>query len=246
MSKQKPRAWVRVSHRTKDLHPSKQRWEVIYSEPGQKQRTKGGFPTKGAAEDWADDFLSKTRHGQSWIDPKQADITFRDMAKLWFNSQHFDRSQTAHGYRRIIQGSNDLMTTFGHVPIGAITNEAVASYIKTSATTKAAQTVRHRFYVLRTVLDFAVFNQRLHINPARSISPKSLPSPKKMHVQEEQRYPLTTAETESIIAVMPEPYDVLTRLVAYTGMRPEEVTVCDSLMWTSTRARCSCGLWWWR
>lgn len=224
MSKQKPRAWVRVSHRTKELHPSKQRWEVIYSEPGHKQRTKGGFPTKASAEDWADDFLSKTRHGQSWIDPKQGDITFRDMARLWFNAQHFERSHTAHHYRRMIEGSNNLMETFGDVPIGVIANEAVASYIKQTAARLAPQTVRHRFYVLRTVLDFAVFNQRLHVNPARSISPKSLPSPKKMHVHEEQRYPLTSAETERIIAAMPEPYDMFTRLAAYTGMRPEEVT----------------------
>lgn len=218
------RAWVRVSHRTKDLHPSRKRWEVVYADPGTKsRRTKGGFKTKGEAQEWAEEFTGSVRRGQ-WVDPEHGRVSFRKLAGEWFSAQHFERHHTANGYRRIITGNNDLMRTFGDAPVSSITHEAVSRFIKETAQTKAPQTVRHQFYVLRTVLDFAVYNKRLMVNPARTIDPRRLPKARRMHVYEEQRYPLTVAETERIIAALPQPYDVFTRLVAFTGMRPEEAT----------------------
>ncbi len=221
------KAWVRPSHRTKNLHASKKRWEVLWTDPNAtpayKKRTKGGFPSKKSAQDWADDFLNRNRNG-TYTDPAKAEVTFAEEAKAWFADQHFDRRHTASHYRRIVEGDNDLMRTFGNVPIGEITYSAILRYIKTAAAGLSPQTLRHRFYVLRTVLDYAVDDGRLAANPARSVKPKTLPSVRRMKAHEEQRYPLTVAETERIIAAIPEPYDLFTRLVAYTGMRPEEAT----------------------
>jgi integrase len=221
------RAWVRKSHRTKDLHPSKQKWEVLWTDPeatpAYKKRTKGGFQTRSAAQDWADDFLNQTRSG-TYTDPTRATITFHTIAKEWLAAQHFDRRHTANGYRRIIEGNNDLMETFGSTPIGDITYSTTLRYIKDAATTKAPQTVRHRFYVLRTVLDYAVHNRLLPTNVARSVPPRTLPTVRRMKAHEEQRYPLTTAETDRIIQALPEPHDMFTRLVADAWLRPEEAT----------------------
>ncbi|MCD4527448.1 Arm DNA-binding domain-containing protein [Nocardioides sp. cx-173] len=200
-----PRAWVRENHRSKTekRHPSKKRWEVVYLDPTtRKRRTKGGFRTKQAAQEWADEFTSTARHGQ-WVDPDLGGVTFAKLAGEWLAAQHFDRRHTANGYRRIITGNNDLTRTFGDAPISSITHESVSRFIKETALTKAPQTVRHQFYVLRMVLDFAVYNRRLTLNPARTIDPKRLPRNKKMHVHEEQRYPLTLAETERIIEESP-------------------------------------------
>ncbi|KAA1423196.1 tyrosine-type recombinase/integrase [Nocardioides antri] len=219
------KAWVRRNDRTKDLHPSKQKWEVLWTDPEQayKKRTKGGFSSKAAARAWADDFLDRVRNGR-YTDPARAEVTFRTLAEEWLAAQHFDRRHTANGYRRIVEGNNDLMETFGNTPIGEVTYSAILRYIKDSASRLAAQTVRHRFYVLRTVLDYAVYNRRLAVNPARSVAPRTLPSVKRMKAHEEKRYPLTLGETERIIAAMPYPHNVFTRLVADSWMRPEEAT----------------------
>ncbi|UMG92834.1 tyrosine-type recombinase/integrase [Nocardioides sp. TF02-7] len=222
------KAWVRKSHRTKHLHPSKQKWEVIWEDPEHDrkpytERTKGGFTSKAAAEEWAKDHRERTRSG-AYTDPTRAEVTFRTLAEEWLAAQHFDRRHTANGYRRIIEGNNDLMDTFGDTPIGEITYAAVLRYIKDASSRLAAQTVRHRFYVLRTVLDYAVHNRHLPTNVARSVPPRTLPSVKRMKAHEEKRYPLTLTETERIIAAMPYPHDVFTRLVADSWMRPEEAT----------------------
>ena len=222
-----PKAWVRKSHKTKDLHPSKQKWEVIYTAPEHptrkpySQRTKGGFTSKAQAQAWASEFLDRVRAG-TYTDPTKAEATFRAVATDWLAAQHFNRRHTANGYRRILKGDNDLMKRFGDVPIGEITYNAVLRYIKDASSALAAQTVRHRFYVLRMVLDYAVHNRLLASNPARNVPPRTLPTVKRMKSHEENRYPLTTQETERIIAAMPKPYDVFTRLAADSWMRPEE------------------------
>jgi integrase len=227
MNDNRLKAWVRKSYRTKDLHPSKQRWEVIWTDPHAnppyKQRTKGGFPNKSSAQAWANDFLREARNG-TYTDPDKAEVTFRDLAQEWMEHQSFKRLNTASHYRRIIEGNNDLMRTFGDMPIGEITYTAVLRYIKQASDKLGPQTLRHRFYVLRTVLDFAVDTKRLPVNVAQLVKPNTLPSVRKMEDHEERRYPLTLAETERIIAALPHPYDMFTRLVAYTGMRPEEAT----------------------
>lgn len=221
------KAWVRKSYRTKDLHPSKQKWEVIWTDPEHPtkkpytERTKGGFTSKGQAQEWADDFLKRMRNG-TYTDPTKGEAQFRAVAGEWLSAQHFDRRHTANGYRRIIEGDNDLMRTFGDMPIGEITYSGVLRYIKAASSKLAAQTVRHRFYVLRTVLDYAVHNRLIATNIARSVPPRTLPTVKRMKAHEENRYPLTVAETERVIAAMPAPYDVFARLAADSWMRPEE------------------------
>lgn len=219
------KAWVRKAHKTKHLHASKQRWEVIWTDPEAtppyKQRTKGGFTDKRAAQAWADDFLNRARSG-TYTDPAKAEVTFRALAGEWLDAQHFDRRHTHNGYRRMIEGSNDLMATFGDVAIGDITYTAVLRYIKDASSRLGAQIVRQRFYVLRMVLDYAVHNRLLATNVARSVPPRTLPSVKRAKAHEERRYPLTTEETERIIEVMPHPFDVFTRLAADSWMRPEE------------------------
>lgn len=223
------KAWVRKSHRTKHLHPSKQRWEVIYEDPHHPtkppytERTKGGFPTKAAAEDWAKDHRDRTRSG-AYTDPIKGTATLSEVAARWVEATPFKRINTERSTRGIIDGQNHLTRTFGDVPIGDITYGSVLHFIKTMSAERSAQTVRHQFYVLRTVLDYAVEERLIPANPAQLVKPKMLPTVKKVREHEEKRHPLTLAETERIIEAMPYPYDVFTRLVAFTGMRPEEAT----------------------
>ncbi len=80
---------------------------------------------------------------------------------------------------------------------------------------RAPKTVRHHYYILRTVLDYAVRTKRLS-SPTRRTG-CALPKQRKVWEAEEKRYPLTTAQVQAIIANLPAPYDTFTRLVAATA-----------------------------
>ncbi|WGY04003.1 tyrosine-type recombinase/integrase [Nocardioides sp. QY071] len=200
---------------------------MVYEDPKtRRRRTKGGFKSRTTADEWADDFKADVRHRPDWIDTSKATPTFRDVARQWLGSQHFDRAHTANHYRRIIEGSSDLMETFGDVLVGEITTEDVKRYVKTASSRLAAQTVRHRFYVLRFVLDEAVEESMIRVNPARAIRRLRLPNQPKVEDHERRQKQsgrrLTAEQIDSLVAALPEPHDMFIRLLAYSGMRPEE------------------------
>jgi len=217
----KAKAWTRRDPRTKKLHPRDQRWQVQYIDPETaKARTKGGFSTKDAATTWRNDFLNAAHQG-NWIDPAKGAATFREFALEWHAVQHFDKANTANGYKRIIEGERSLLNIrFGNTPLNDISHEAITRWVKDCAERRSPTTVRNNFYVLRKVLDYAVDTGRISRDPSRNI--KNLPSVKKAQHAEEDRYPLTVQEVERIIDALPQPWDLYTRLVARTGMRPEE------------------------
>jgi hypothetical protein len=198
---------VRESHRSRtEKRPhGRKRWEVVYSDPDtRKRRTKGGFATKQAAQDWSDQFMSTARRGE-WIDPERSRVSFATVAAQWLASQHFDRQRTREDYRKIIEGNNDLTRTFNKVPIGDITPSAVSTFIKTTAETKAPQTVRHRFYALRQVLDFAVENNMLLVNPARRVNVRRLPKPASVAEHERKRIRISPQQVDKLVTELPEP-----------------------------------------
>lgn len=224
------KAWVRQSHRTKDAHPDKKRWEVIWTDPHRnyRQRTKGGFKTKKLAQGWADDFLTKARRHE-YIDPEAQAITFGEFAEKWLRTKN-KRLNTMRSYTIILTGKRSaLHQRFGKTPLSAITHNGIAEWVADmTAQGKAAQTVRNHFFVMRAVLEYAVRCDLLLKNPALGVD---LPAQRKAWHGMEDRYPLTPAEAEHIIANLADPtHAMFTRLVAATGLRPEEAVglrLCD-------------------
>ncbi|MBZ5739767.1 tyrosine-type recombinase/integrase [Nocardioides mangrovi] len=217
-----PRAWVRVSHKTKDLPASKRRWEVVYEDPnnGYKRRTKGGFASKAAAEEWSADFTQDARRGE-WVDPARGDALFRDVATQWLPTYVPKRGKVRgqRQHEQIITGKGSLlMNKFGETRIGDITPAQVALWV--NSLDRAPNTVRHYFYTLRLVMKYAQANGIIRRDPTQGIA---LPEPRKMKDEEADRYPLTLAEALKLAAAVPEPWDMYVRLAAATGMRPEEL-----------------------
>jgi len=85
----------------------------------------------------------------------------------------------------------------------------------------APTTVRNNFYVLRSVLDYAVKTRRLPTNPSVGVA---LPKVRQSRAREERRYPLSPADVTRVCDALPEPWDTYTWLAAWTGMRREEVS----------------------
>jgi len=219
------RAWVRVSHRTKDKPATKKRWEVVYEDPnnGFKRRTKGGFRSKGEAEDWRDEFAQDARKG-SWVDPARGDVEFRTVAQDWL-ATYTSPTGKARGYAQhaqIVNGKRSLMaTTFNETRIGDITPSMVGGWVsRMQAMGRSSSTIRHNFYTLRLVMCHAMGEGLIPRDPTAGIR---TPQPRDMSAEEADRYPLTVQEVEALIGAVPEPWNVYLRLMAATGMRPEEV-----------------------
>lgn len=98
MNGRQPRAWVRVSHRTKDLHPSKERWEVAYEDPDAELQApyQGSIHHESAADKWADDFRDSTRNG-TYVDPERGKHTLATVAGEYLDTTHFPKARTATG-----------------------------------------------------------------------------------------------------------------------------------------------------
>ncbi|MBF4768341.1 site-specific integrase [Nocardioides agariphilus] len=226
-----PRAWVRVSQRTKakNIPANKRRWEVLYEDPNAdppfKKRTKGGFQTKAAAERWRDEESPAAKHnaGQPWVDPSRGDVTFQAVAEEWL-ATYTSKSGKARGYSQhaaIITGPKSLVrTAFGHRRIGDITHGDVAAWLAAQTASRAPSTVRHNFYTLRRVIRYAVANGLIMRDPTIALS---LPEQRDVHTQQADRVIPSTAQVLALIAATPEPWSMYVRLAAATGMRPEEL-----------------------
>ena len=99
---------------------------------------------------------------------------------------------------------------WGTVPVGEITHGAVQTWISDLTSTKGATTVLRAFGVLASILDFAVRDRRLTLNPARGVN---LPrKPKKEH-----RY---LSHDEAIrLAENSGGHRTLVLVFCYTGLR---------------------------
>jgi len=219
------RAWVRVSNRTKHLPTKQKRWEVVYEDPanGFNRRTKGGFRSKGEAEDWRDEFTQDARKG-TWVDPARGDVEFRKVAQAWLGT-YTSPTGKARGYSQhaqIVNGKRSLMaTTFNETRIGDITPSMVGGWIKQmQAMGRSSSTIRHNFYTLRLVMRHALGEGLIPRDPTATIR---TPQPRDMAAEEADRYPLSVQEVEALIGAVPPPWDMYLRLMAATGMRPEEV-----------------------
>ena len=224
--KEGPRAWVRISHRTKDLPKDKRRWEVVYEDPQQnyKRRTKGGFRSKADAERWRDhEFLQPARAGH-WVDPARGDATFASVAEAWL-STYVSRSGKARGYTQhaqIVEGKRSLVrTTFGDMRIGDITPSDVGRWLNSMQTEgKSASTMRHNFYSFRLVMRHAFQSRLIPSDPTVGYRG---PEQADVSTQQQALEALPTACIPALIAAVPQPWDMYVRLAADSWMRPEEV-----------------------
>jgi integrase len=98
------------------------------------------------------------------------------------------------------------------VELRGVTTSAVATWVARTAAERSASTTRKALSVLRQVLDLAVADRRLAMNPATGVGQPRLP-------MVEQRF-LTSAELDRLAEAMPSDRDrVLVLLLGWVGLR---------------------------
>lgn len=139
-------------------------WRVQYRSPDGKNRTKRGFRTKALALTWAAKNTVDVTTGQ-WTDPNKAKIILNDIGTAWLQHQTHLKPST---YRVVEQSWRvHVQPRWGNHQIGTIKPSAVQEWV--ASMDRSASTVRKAHACLSQILDTAVQDGMIKMNPARGV-----------------------------------------------------------------------------
>ena len=164
---------------------SGKRWRVQYRDPAGKVRSKRGFTRKSDAQTWADKNAVSVADG-SWIDPNRGNTTVADLWPAWWASkQHLEPGSLA-----VMKPSwkNYVEPVWGTRRVGSIRKSEVQTWLGEHKDTPS--TTRRAFGVLAGILDLAVEDGALMVNPARGVALPRKPEAKKVYYTPEQVWAL--------------------------------------------------------
>ena len=183
------------------------RYRVRYRKPDHSEGQKRGFKTKRDAEL----FLSTVEIGKAtgqFIDPGAARALVSELGPQWLST----RVNLKPSSLKPVQSSWRVYVEpkWGQWPIGSISHSEVQAWVSALAADRSATTVLRAYGVLAAILDAAVLDKRIPVNPARSIKlPRKVP---KAHVY------LTHREVQRL-AEHSGDHTALIYVLAYTGLR---------------------------
>lgn len=210
-------------------------YNVRWYTPDGKERTKGGFRTRKAAQAYA----TKVEHGLlttgNGFDPAKGTTTFRAAAQAWLASRHDLKPTTLGGHQAALAPASmrrgdgktlGIDAVFGGYPLNAITREQISGWVTQLAQAgKKPSTVRHEYFRVRMVLAQAVADGRLASNPAHYVK---LPTDHNASggnsgVVDDPDQFLTAKQVSALVAATPWPYNVYVHVAAWSGLRAAEL-----------------------
>lgn len=148
-----------------DKRTGKPRYLVRYRKPDGVQSTKRGFLTKRDAETWLHDIEGAKQRGE-FVAVSAGRIPLRDLAVPWLAAKRTRvKASTMDG----IEGAwrIHIEPTFGDVPLYRIMPSDIEAWL--AGIGKSPTVVRRAHAALAQILDTAVRDRRLVVNPARGI-----------------------------------------------------------------------------
>lgn len=156
-------------------------WRVQYRAPDGSSRTKQGFKTKDEAEAWAEENSITMRRG-AWSPEAERRRTVGDLGAGWLAAQtHLKPStyRTTESTWRV-----HVKPYWGGWQIGRIKRSDVQAWL--AGMSGGASTVRKAHACLAQVLDVAVHDGVLEVNPARGVRLPRKPKGRKVYLTAEQ------------------------------------------------------------
>jgi len=215
-------------------------YQVRWRTPDDKHRTKGGFPTKRAAEDYVNE-VDYAQRRSTTFDPKAGAVTFREAAEDWLSSRHDLKRSTHAGYAYALAPADErrartserkaarelgIDARFGGYPVNKITRQQISGWVEAMAADgKKPSTVRNAYFLVRMVLAQGVVDGRLATNPAdyvRLPSERSAVSGTPGVVDDPAQF-LTATQVAALVNATPWPYNVTVHLAAWAGLRAAEL-----------------------
>jgi integrase len=207
---------------------------VKWRTPDGKDRTKGGFTTRKAANAYGTKAENASLQGLVF-DPSAGKVLFRDAAQLWLASRHDLKPTTKAGHEAALAPASSrrgdcktlgIDAVFGGYPLNRITRDQISAWVqKMVGAGKKPSTVRHAYFLVRMVLAQAVADGRLAANPADYVK---LPSESSANggapgVVDDPAQFLTAAQVSALVVATPWPYNVMVHLAAWSGLHAAEL-----------------------
>lgn len=139
-------------------------WRVQYRSPDGKNRSKRGFRTKAEAQAWANK-NAVSIHEQDWINPNAGRVTVASLGERWLGMQTHLKPKTRHETQGVWR--RYVLADWGDRAVASIKPSEVQEWV--AALGKSGSTVRHAHSVLAQVLDLAVMDRSIRVNPARGV-----------------------------------------------------------------------------
>lgn len=137
------------------------RYRVRYRTPDKRQTTKRGFSTKRDAEAWANQLEVDKRRG-AYVAPAAGRVKLGEYAQEWLDSKHKLKPSTRSRYQVVV---NTFIADHAEIALGDINRDLVRGWVADLSRTHAPASVHKTMGVLRQVLDMAVGDNRLAMNP---------------------------------------------------------------------------------
>ncbi len=193
-------------------------YEVIYRDPGGRQRT-ATFKRMPEARDFQAEIKHSIRRGD-FIDPTGSKTTFGGWAEKYLAQKLNIGRRTRDRYQESL--NNHLLPAFGDIPLGLITPDDVQEWVVKLAQaeyapgkTYAAETIRSHYALFAGMMKRAVSRGLIARSPCVDIE---LPRV----VRNERRF-LTAEEVAGLVDAMPGRYKTLVIVGTYLGLRWQEL-----------------------
>lgn len=191
-----------------DKRTGKPRYLVRYRKPDGTQTMKRGFTTKRDAEAWLNEVEGSKLRGE-FVAVSAGRVTLESMAGPWLAAkQRTVKPTTFEGIETA--WTIHIRPTFGAVPLYRIRTSDVEAWVTELAGRKSATVVRRAHAALAQMLDTAVRDRRITVNPARGVT---LP-----RVQSRAHRYLSHVEVKRV-ADHAGKYAPLVYVLAYGGLR---------------------------
>lgn len=183
------------------------RWRARYRDPAGKEHARH-FARKVDAQRWLDDVTSSVVTG-TYTDPRTSSVTLEDWSAIWLKGQVHLKATGRTRVEGIVRLY--IVPRWGTTRLRDVSHAEVQAWVTELLTGGlSASSVQRTHGLLSQMLDLAVRDRRLPANPAKGVKlPRKLPKVRRF---------LTAAQVEALV-VECEPYGLVVRFLAYTGLR---------------------------
>jgi integrase len=199
-----------IERRTRD---GQVRWCVRYRTPSGQQRNKT-FTRKIDAER----YLTGIEHSKivgSYVDPSRSKITMGEWADEWLSAQQHLKASTFAKYQGTV--AKWIKPQWGSAQLSRITHADVQRWV--GGLTLGPGSKRQTFRVLSLILDLAVRDGRIAVNPAAGVRLPRVVKPEKRFLTPEQVHQLADAAAAYPIPDFGLTSRALVYVLAFGGLR---------------------------
>lgn len=154
------------------------RYRVRYRKPDGSQTDKRGFKRKRDAEQWAAEHVTTAKAQGSFIDPQDAKATMGELGDAYFEKKCLRAKESSKSDYRTRWFVNSR-PYWENVRVGSVTRQMVQDWVQWLADGDdsvtpprkplSANTVAYTFRFFRGILDDAVADRRIPVNPCANV-----------------------------------------------------------------------------